>query len=76
MANPQLSTALPEVGAARVFVETYDGNEFYPKSTPPGATPCFSLVYSGNSLQYSFLYVETPLGEVQALATGINPGGS
>jgi hypothetical protein len=75
MANPQLSTALPEVGGVRVYIDPYDGNSFYPKPVPPGPTPCFSLVYSGSSLQYSYLYV-TVEGQVQALATGINPGGS
>lgn len=75
MANPQLSTALPEVGAVRLFVDAYDSNVFYPKPTPPGPTPCIALVYSGTSLQYSFLYV-TVEGQVQVLATGINPGGS
>ena len=75
MANPQLSTALPEVGAVRVFTEQFDSNVFYPNPAPPGATPCFSLVFSGTSLQYAYLYV-TVEGQVQALATGINPGGS
>lgn len=75
MSNPQLVTALPEVGGLRVFSEPMDNNVFYPKPDAPGPTPCLSLVWDGSSLWTSYLYV-TVEGQVRALPTGISNGGS